>query len=70
VIVVTFGGLFSPAKGAITVPAYKVRHFAERLVCDGSGAIAYLDRYVGCRTRSARTMIGTDAIAWCAAQLV
>ena len=37
--------------------AGKVLHFAERLVCGGSGAIAYLDRDVGSRTRTALTPI-------------
>src|SRR5262249_4849173 len=47
VIVVTFGDISLLANGALTASADRVRHFAERLVCDGSRAITYLDRYVG-----------------------
>jgi hypothetical protein len=55
VIVVTFGGYFSSPKNFLTAAEDMVRHFAESLVGDGSGAITYLDRCVGDRTRTART---------------
>jgi hypothetical protein len=45
--VVTFGEYFSPPKNFLTAAEDMVRHFAEGLVGDGSGAIAYLDQYVG-----------------------
>jgi len=47
VIVVTFGEYFPSPKNFLTAPEDIVRHFAEGLVGDGSGAITYLDRYVG-----------------------
>jgi hypothetical protein len=79
VIAVTFDGQFLLPPGALTGLADKVLHFAERLVCEGSGAIAYLDRYVG--SVPARpvlidaalidsALIDTGVSAWCAARFV
>jgi hypothetical protein len=45
--VVTFGEYFSSPKNFLTAAEDMVRHFAEGLVGDGGGAIAYLDQYVG-----------------------
>jgi hypothetical protein len=56
-MVVTLARILPHTNDALTGPSGRVRLFSERLVCDADGAIAYLDRDVGGRTRTALTPI-------------